>query len=1187
MVANSADYSDCAAGGLRAWGDSTASKRDLSLQRRKAPALVPKRSLIAVVGVASAALGVSVVIPALRNSKAQDAASGGSQPAFVVFPDFAPAPTPANPRLAQLPAVEESTPVPASPATPLPQAPATWPPQGPAPAGPTTGQAAAAPQGAGQPVVEQRFQLRTLTADQLHARIEQIFGHPAPILAADGSAWTRFTVQTGGDAPVMIAVLPQTGEVRILGRPDQLRAWRDILTAVDAPTAADRATEVVAADEKSAPQIRKTVDMLLAQAQVPAGEGTIPGAMPGIPQGLLGPVEIVNIPGTDLFIIQGNPRDVARAMEVVRQIQEMSRVSEPQIVVRQLANVDSQAISTLLTQLFTPATEGGPFTLGGYYGRLLAAPLGRPNAVLLVGSPGTVGKAEEILNELDKPAQAATQFQVFPLKFAKADAAKTVVEQLFTIAETTETTTAPTFGPKALVIAEPRTNSLIVRASPSDMAEVRALIEQVDKPGGEAVNELRVFKLRHSLASVLGPVLQRAVRGEAGGAQATATTGAQSLATLLRMVTIDAEGRQQLESGVLAGVIVNADTRANALVVSAPPESMPLMGLLIAQLDQPPDAVAELKVFKIINGDAVSLAEMLQSLFGTPQAGGGGGGGGGGPGGGGGGAGQAANTDVFQLRFSVDERTNSIIAAGSPDELIAVQAILMRLDAGESRSRVNRVYRLKNASSLDVAVALQDWLQRKREVEQTAPGATSPFSQIEREIVVVAEPASNSLIVSATPTYYQELEGIIQQLDEQAPMVMIQVLIGEVRLGDADEFGVELGLQDSVLFDRSLLESEDFLTTTNNTTIQNGGNSNTFQQQIIRSARQTPGFDFGDPATGLGNSASDRSLVSAASVGAQGLSSFAVNRVSPDLGFGGFVLSASSNSVSMLLRALQESRRLEVLSRPQIMALDNQEGRAFVGQLVPIIVNTQFNQLTGTPILTTQQQPVGLELLVRPRISPEPENLVVMTVSAIKRELAPLDTGIPIATDNNGDPVRAPIINSTEAQTTVSAVPGQTVVLSGLLTKRDEALNRRVPLLADIPLVGSLFRFDSSRQVRTELLIILTPHVVRSRAESERIKQVESARMSWCLSDVVDLHGAVGLRSRTDMIGAAEAEVVYPDAMSAAEPQLAPADQGDLNAPAVAPPQRYDYPVEPPTPMMAPEPTLAPPPAPTISPYGQ
>ena len=112
----------------------------------------------------------------------------------------------------------------------------------------------------------------------------------------------------------------------------------------------------------------------------------------------------------------------------------------------------------------------------------------------------------------------------------------------------------------------------------------------------------------------------------------------------------------------------------------------------------------------------------------------------------------------------------------------------------------------------------------------------------------------------------------------------------------------------------------------------------------------------------------------------------------------------------------------------------------------------------------------------------------------------------------------AGIINSTEAQTTVQAVDGQTVVLSGLLTRHDEALHRRVPLIADVPLIGAVFRFDSSRQVRTELLIVLTPRVIRGRAEAERLKHIESSRMSWCLSDVVDLHGPAGLRSRTDML---------------------------------------------------------------------
>jgi type II secretory pathway component GspD/PulD (secretin) len=280
-------------------------------------------------------------------------------------------------------------------------------------------------------------------------------------------------------------------------------------------------------------------------------------------------------------------------------------------------------------------------------------------------------------------------------------------------------------------------------------------------------------------------------------------------------------------------------------------------------------------------------------------------------------------------------------------------------------------------------------------------------------------------------------------------------------------------------------------------------------------------------------------------VGAQSLSSFAVGRVNPALGFGGMVLSASSDSVSMLLRALQESRRLEVLSRPQIMALDNLEGRAFVGEIVPIVSEVIIDTL-GRPQIIPEPVEVGLLLRVRPRISPD--DLVVMEVQAQKSELGPIDQGIPIAIAANGDPIRVPRINSINAQTTVSAVSGQTVVLSGLLTKRDEDLHRRVPLLADIPLVGDLFRYDSHIQVKRELLIILTPHVIRSRQDAEIVKQVESARMSWCLSDVVDLHGPAGLRSRTDPIGAAEAETVYPQAAPGEMGYLAP-DLADPSLP--------------------------------------
>ncbi len=325
-------------------------------------------------------------------------------------------------------------------------------------------------------------------------------------------------------------------------------------------------------------------------------------------------------------------------------------------------------------------------------------------------------------------------------------------------------------------------------------------------------------------------------------------------------------------------------------------------------------------------------------------------------------------------------RTNSIIAVGSREDLVVVESILLRLDQGDLRERKTLVYRLNNAFSQSVAQALNEWLQTQKQAENQPDLALSPFEQIEREVIIVPETATNSLIVSATPRFYEEVVRVIKQLDERPPMVLIQVLIAQVQLNDTDQFGVELGLQDSVLFDRSLL-----------TDLQNGPpttttnlNQTTTQNQQLASATGTPGFNFNTPtAQPLGNNLAN--VTSAGRIGAQALSNFAVNRVDPSLGFSGFVFSASSDAVSVLLRALQEKRRLEVLSRPQLMALDGQQGQVVVGQNVPTVSGvTQATVGTQTNIITYRQ--VGLILNVLPRISPD--GLIVMQISAEKSQIS-------------------------------------------------------------------------------------------------------------------------------------------------------------------------------------------------------
>jgi type II secretory pathway component GspD/PulD (secretin) len=169
---------------------------------------------------------------------------------------------------------------------------------------------------------------------------------------------------------------------------------------------------------------------------------------------------------------------------------------------------------------------------------------------------------------------------------------------------------------------------------------------------------------------------------------------------------------------------------------------------------------------------------------------------------------------------------------------------------------------------------------------------------------------------------------------------------------------------------------------------------------------------------------------------------------------------------------------------------------------------------------------VGVVLGVTPRISPD--GLVVMEIDANRSEVGPEEQGTPVAV-SEGQIIRSPRIERTYAQTTVSAMSGQTVVLGGLIAKSKEELHRKVPLLGDLPLVGWLFRFDSTTSKRSELMIIMTPHIVRGEAEADAIKQAEAARMSWCLGDVIKIHGDAGLRGRCDNWSDAETQVVYPD----------------------------------------------------------
>ena len=540
------------------------------------------------------------------------------------------------------------------------------------------------------------------------------------------------------------------------------------------------------------------------------------------PVGLLGDVQIEFVPELGVIILRGNRRDVERVQKIIDEIEKQSEVTRPEIQVVTLEQTNSEAMTTLVTQIYTEVYQPRQGTLS-------ITALVKPNAILLVGRQENIATATELIQKLDQPVAPETQIKVFRLLNMSAVNAETYIRNFYGAAGTTTTgaaqqaqQTARGLSARVTVIGDYRSNSLIVQASPRDLVEVAKLIEELDVEKTEASVEVRVFPLKNSVASTMQTVLQGTLTAQTQGAGDSSKDSSKSrrrrqgqnqspVSRSIQIIGIDQEGNKLIESGLLTDVTITADDNSNALVVKAPSQSMGLIAALIDQLDKIPAAESQLKVFQIKSGDATNLTTMLQTLFGQQVT-----------------AGQvgvfsqtvgrtfgtqsvlqqasAGESSLIPLSFGVDARTNSILASGSAADLAVVEAILLRLDEADLRQRKLIVYRLNNAPAQYVADALTTILNEQYQLlsqqQSQQFSLISQFELIDQQISVVPEIISNTLIVSATPKYYEQITEVIQDLDRRPPMIMIQVVVCLVRLDDSEEFGVELGIQDSLLFDR-------------------------------------------------------------------------------------------------------------------------------------------------------------------------------------------------------------------------------------------------------------------------------------------------------------------------------------------------------------------------------------------------
>jgi general secretion pathway protein D len=311
-------------------------------------------------------------------------------------------------------------------------------------------------------------------------------------------------------------------------------------------------------------------------------------------------------------------------------------------------------------------------------------------------------------------------------------------------------------------------------------------------------------------------------------------------------------------------------------------------------------------------------------------------------------------------------------------------------------------------------------------------GGTKGFST--EDLTVQPAPELNAIVLRGTPAAIKSIEPLIADLDVRRPQVLIEAAIVEISGDQAEQLGIQLGIGAAAL-DRA-----------------SGG------------------------ATSFSNLGLPLSSILAA-IGAPAAGAVLSNGASANIRIG--------DNFSILVQALGQSTRANLLSTPSLTTLDNEPAEIVVGQNVPFRTGSfATDGNTVNPFTTIERQDVGLTLRVVPRI--HEGNVVRLEVA---QEVSSLVDAVTGAADL--------ITNRRSIQTTVLADDGQTIVLGGLITDDRIRSRSQVPILGDIPIAGELFRSRKESQTKRTLFVFLKPTILRDRAAAAAATEAKYARVRY------------------------------------------------------------------------------------------
>lgn len=588
----------------------------------------------------------------------------------------------------------------------------------------------------------------------------------------------------------------------------------------------------------------------------------------------------------------------------------------------------------------------------------------------------------------------------------------------------------PEYG---VLLAHTQSNSLIITATSSNIKRFAQIIKELDIPMSDLIT-VEVFVIKYRDATNLATALKELFKAES-----TAQQAEQERTARLQMLRgrfpgpPDMDQQQDQTSStssellqLRSNVKIVADKDTNSLIVSASKDNIEIIRNLIQKLDTQIIDQAETRVFTLDYADATEIAEALNQLFRSttsrtlsqfeanlrrgffpgqiqqPM--------------------QSQGTSTREgsilglpeINVVADTRTNSVIVTTTVQQMKNIENLVKQLDKDISEyEETTMVVPLENAEAENLAQVLNELFQtttfeRRRGTTTVSTrggvmGTAAETIQSARGLTGNIKIVAEQTTNSLIITTYKRNIDILKKIIKELDVVLPQVLI-EVKI-------VEVSLDDSSKFGVEWMWEH--------TTKLSGNN---YDQNA------TTNFGLADEVYGL-------------------------------------KYALLGKTVESLLMALDKTTKVNILSTPKILTLDNHEAVINISQEVPYLESTQ--QTTTGGILTSYNyKDVGVILTVTPRIN--------------KSGTVSLDVNQQINNLIEFTLFNAPVISKREASASVTVKDGQTMIIGGIIEDKKTETNNKVPILSSLPFIGRLFQRKEANSGKTELMVFITPHIINS-----------------------------------------------------------------------------------------------------------